>query len=68
MGKTMRIIGILPLDDRPATRIFPERIAAIAGIRALTPPREALGNFRTAGDFEALRSWLLLCLRDSRYN
>lgn len=59
MGKTMRIIGILPLDDRPATRIFPERIAAIAGIRALTPPREALGNFRTAGDFEALRSWLL---------
>lgn len=59
MGKTMQSVGILPLDDRPATRIFPERIAAIAGIRALTPPREALGNFRTAGDFEALQSWLL---------
>lgn len=59
MGKTMQSVGILPLDDRPATRIFPERIAAIAGIRALTPPREALGNFRTAGGFEALQSWLL---------
>lgn len=55
----MKKIGILPLDDRPATCLFPERIAAIAALEPVLPPRGSLGNFLTPGDPAALSAWLI---------
>lgn len=52
-------IGIVPLDSRPATAIFPQRIAAIAGIETLLPPPAMLGMFLQPGDTQALARWLL---------
>ncbi len=51
-------IALLPLDDRPPTLLFPQRIAAIAGIDMIVPPRELLGRFLQPGDTAALADWL----------
>lgn len=55
----MNVVGILPLDDRPATCLFPERIAAIAALKPILPPRGSLGNFLAPGDTNALADWLI---------
>ncbi|WP_029214741.1 DUF4127 family protein [Kallotenue papyrolyticum] len=55
---THRLIALLPLDDRPPTLLFPQRIAAIAGLEVLTPPRVLLGRFLEPGDRAALAGWL----------
>jgi hypothetical protein len=49
---------LLPLDDRPQTFLFPQRLAEIAGIELLVPPRPLLGKFLVPGDADALAKWL----------
>jgi len=51
-------LGLLPLDDRPCNLLFPRRIAQIAGVRLVVPPRRLLGRFTAPGDAEALSDWL----------
>ena len=55
----MPTIAVLPLDDRPVTYDFPQRIGAIAGAEVLLPPREYLGNLERSADRVALGEWLL---------
>jgi len=52
-------ILLLPLDDRPCNRLFPARLARIAGLTLISPPRELLGSFTTPGQPEALIEWML---------
>jgi hypothetical protein len=49
---------LLPLDDRPPTYLFPQRIAGIAGVDLVVPPRSLLGKFLVPGKCEALGQWL----------
>jgi hypothetical protein len=49
---------LLPLDDRPQTFLFPQRLADIAGIELIVPPRPLLGKFLVPGDADALAKWL----------
>jgi hypothetical protein len=51
-------LALLPLDDRPPTYCFPQRIAEIAGVELLLPPRELLGNFLQPGFPHTLAEWL----------
>jgi len=51
-------VALLPLDDRPCNRLFPARLAAIAGRMVRTPPLSALGHFLDPGDPERLLPWL----------
>jgi len=53
-----RTIGVVPLDDRPCSFKFPERIGAIAGYNIIEPPIETLGNFMKPGDSEQALEWL----------
>jgi len=52
-------IAFVPLDDRPATEDFPQRIAAICGARLELPPQSTLGHFTQPGDPAAIGRWLL---------
>jgi hypothetical protein len=54
----MDTILLLPLDDRPCNRLFPEQLGRIAGVNILQPPRELLGSFMKAGQAEALAAWM----------
>jgi hypothetical protein len=49
---------LIPLDDRPVTLQLPKMLAAIAGVRVVTPPRELLGSYLTFGQPDALAQWL----------
>lgn len=49
---------LVPLDDRPSTRLFPQQIARIGGGLLRTPPRHLLGRAWTPGDPERLAEWL----------
>jgi hypothetical protein len=51
-------IGLLPLDERPVNLTLPGMVAAIAGARVVTPPRELLPRMRAAGDADGLARWL----------
>jgi hypothetical protein len=55
------VIGLVPLDDRPCNRLFPQQLAPIAGCDLLMPPRETLGWFTMPADCEALMAWLDDC-------
>ena len=58
-------IAFVPIDDRPATSLFPLQIAAICGATIESPPREMLGHFQRPGDPEGVGRWLLgLSARD----
>jgi hypothetical protein len=52
-------IAFIPLDDRPATELFPQQITAICGSQLELPPQRMLGHFTTPGDADALERWLL---------
>lgn len=52
-------IAFVPLDDRPATELFPKRVAAICGAELELPPQDDLGHFTRPGNTEALGNWLL---------
>jgi hypothetical protein len=52
-------IAFIPLDDRPATELFPQQVGAICGSQLELPPQRMLGHFTTPGDADALGRWLL---------
>ncbi len=54
-------IALIPLDSRPANWQFPQRLADMAGIELLTPPRELLGTLHAGADSLALVQWLADC-------
>jgi hypothetical protein len=49
---------LIPLDDRPVTLQLPKMLAAIAGVRVVTPPRALLGSYLTFGQPDAIADWL----------
>lgn len=49
---------LLPLDDRPSTRLFPSQIARIGGGTLSLPPRALLGRAWTPGQPRALAAWI----------
>ncbi len=51
-------LSLVPLDDRPCNRVFPQQLAPIAGWDVLMPPREVLGRFTEPGDCESIAQWL----------
>lgn len=59
-------LRLLPLDARPVCLDFPRRLAAMAGIRLLTPPVSILGAVKEAvkealkqpADTQAVQAWL----------
>ncbi len=51
-------LAIIPLDDRPCNRLFPQQLAAIGGWDVLMPQREALGWFTEPGDCASIADWL----------
>ncbi len=55
------VIGLVPLDDRPCNRVFPQQLAPIVGCELRLPPRELLGWFTRPGDCDALIAWLDDC-------
>ncbi|MCL4514786.1 MAG: DUF4127 family protein [Firmicutes bacterium] len=55
LGRT----GFIPLDDRPCTRDFAPKLAAILGEELIMPPDRCLGHFLQPGDPPAVGRWLL---------
>ena len=53
-----RPILLVPLDDRPVTAVLPARIAAVAGIELVTPPRATLGSLTRGADIPAVLDWM----------
>jgi hypothetical protein len=51
-------IALIPLDSRPPNRQFPQRLADIAGVELLLPPREWLGTLQRGADTLRLAQWL----------
>lgn len=51
-------IALIPMDSRPVNTLFPERLAQVAGITLVQPPREALGSLHRGADGVALARWL----------
>lgn len=54
----MKPLLLVPLDDRPCCRQFPRRLAALAGVDLLLPPRRLLGRYLRPGCPEAVLDWL----------
>jgi hypothetical protein len=55
---------LIPLDDRPCNRLFPQQLAAISGARLLLPPTEHLGWYTQPGECKAIADWLASCRAD----
>ncbi|RAJ36825.1 uncharacterized protein DUF4127 [Kitasatospora sp. SolWspMP-SS2h] len=51
-------IALVPLDERPACAELPRLVAAVAGVRLLTPPADAMPVLREPGSPGALADWL----------
>ncbi len=57
-------IAMIPLDSRPPNWQFPQRLAAIARVELLLPPREMLGTLERGADGLALAGWLAETAKD----
>jgi hypothetical protein len=51
-------IAYVPLDSRPANWQFPQRLAEIAGVELVLPPRIMLGTLARGADQRELVRWL----------
>ena len=51
-------VSLIPLDDRPCNRLFPQQLAAVAGCEVSLPPRQCLGWFTQPGDCDAIAAWV----------
>jgi hypothetical protein len=56
-------IALVPLDERPVNTELVRDIAAIAGATVELPPASVLPDYRSAGDADAIGSWLLEAAR-----
>ncbi|WP_247236564.1 DUF4127 family protein [Telluribacter sp. SYSU D00476] len=48
---------LIPLDDRPTSTQFTTRMGLIGNAEVVTPPRELLGRFTTAGQSDQIIEW-----------
>lgn len=48
---------LIPLDDRPTSTQFTTRMGLIGNAEVVTPPRELLGRFTTAGKSDQIIEW-----------
>lgn len=51
-------LTFVPLDDRPCTAAFPQRLAPLGGLTLSLPPPDLLGTCTTFGQAEQLLGWL----------
>lgn len=51
-------ILFIPLDDRPSSWQFPQKMALIADAEVIIPPKELLGHFFTAGNSDKIIQWI----------
>lgn len=58
MGRKLKKVLFIPLDDRPCCLEMVERISALADCDLLTPPRELLGHFQSPGEPSKILDWL----------
>jgi len=56
-------LALIPLDDRPCCRLFPARLAEMAGHHLEIPPRSLLGKYLDPGNPDGLMDWLDAHLR-----
>ncbi|MDQ2732397.1 MAG: DUF4127 family protein, partial [Armatimonadota bacterium] len=56
---------LLPLDDRPPSRVFPQRLAEIAGVELRVAPQNLLGRFLQPGDCRSLADWMFSEVMDA---
>ncbi|GAB3169415.1 DUF4127 family protein [Telluribacter humicola] len=49
---------LIPLDDRPTSTQFTTRMGLIGNAEVVTPPRELLGKFATAGQSDRIIEWV----------
>ena len=57
-AKPNRNTILVPLDDRPATSKYPQKIAEIGGWAVHLPTRKWLGQYKDAGNPEEIQKWL----------
>lgn len=48
----------LPLDSRPCTSIFPKQLAALRGVRLITPPVELMDYFKRPSRPDDIWAWV----------
>lgn len=63
MTPTSQRLALVPLDDRPCCRLFPVRLAEMAGHHLEIPPRRRLGKYLDPGNPSRLMDWLDARLR-----
>jgi hypothetical protein len=54
---SVRILFI-PLDDRPPCLQFTQQLGIIGNAEVITPPKELLGRFTTAGESDKIINWM----------
>lgn len=54
---------LIPLDNRPVTYLLPQQICRIAGIQAITAPRDLLGSLTAPSRPTGLNEWLVDTLK-----
>jgi hypothetical protein len=55
----MKLVAVLPMDDRPVNYDYPRYLARAAGLEIQLPPREWLGNPWRASRHSDLVAWLV---------
>ncbi len=53
-----KIIGYIPLDDRPCNYVWPQKILKNTEFELLLPPRDIMGRFNVPADREKVCIWL----------
>jgi hypothetical protein len=61
-------IALIPMDSRPVNTLFPERLAQVAGVTLVQPPRDAMGSLHRGADGVALARWLEIAVSGSNGN
>ena len=64
-GRAVVRIALVPLDGRPPSWQFPQRIAAIAGDEVVRPLSELLGTLHKGADQRTLLNWLVEVTREA---
>jgi hypothetical protein len=57
-GQEETPMALIPLDSRPATATLPVDVAAVGGLRVVTPPLELMGDATRSAQPEAIHAWL----------
>lgn len=50
---------LIPLDSRPVCTKLPQKLAALAGVNLILPPKELLDNYRTPAKKEKVFQWFI---------